>query len=413
MLSALKFIPVAYTSLLTHKLRSLLSVLGIVCGVLAVMAMISTGEGAKQKVLSELAGLGLDNIYVYRSTGNGDKRQLASIGSSYGLSWHDIHRLEKQDFVESVAAIKEISRKPFGVGKNVSAKVVYASPTYMDITGKELGLGRQIVPEDTKRNNQVCVLGADVAKVLGVAGKVGQYLRLDNQLYKVVGVLENTENVGDEIKEIAREDSNEMVFLSFPLSFMSRDDSLSSNQNSQLNQIVVKIAENVDVIKASEAIDRLLYINHNSVRDYSMIVPRQLLNQSLKTQAVFNLFLAITGGISLFVGGIGIMNIMLANVSERKREIGIRRAVGATKSHIVLQFLTESVLLTLVGGVAGLFLGFAAVLLIEQIAGWAVQVTVLSVVLPFCLAIFAGVFFGLYPAIQAANLEPINALKSL
>jgi putative ABC transport system permease protein len=274
-------------------------------------------------------------------------------------------------------------------------------------------VGRQILAEDTKRNNQVCVLGADVSKVLGAAGRVGQYLRLDNQLYKIVGILESAENAGGEVKEIARENSNEMVFLSFPLSFMSRDDSVSSTHNAQLNQIVVKVADNVDVIKASEAIDRLLYINHHNVRDYSLVVPRQLLNQSLKTQAVFNLFLAITGGISLFVGGIGIMNIMLANVSERKREIGIRRAVGATKSHIVLQFLTESVLLTLVGAVAGLFLGFAAVLIIEQIAGWAVQVTMLSIALPFGLAIFAGVFFGLYPAIHAANLEPINALKSL
>ena len=160
-------------------------------------------------------------------------------------------------------------------------------------------------------------------------------------------------------------------------------------------------------------LNRLLYINHHEVHDYSMLIPRQLLNQSMKTQAVFNLFLAVTGGISLFVGGIGIMNIMLANVSERKREIGIRRAVGATKQDIIFQFLTESVLLTITGGLAGLILGFIAVICIEQLAGWAVKVTFISMFLPFALAVFAGIFFGLYPAIQAANLEPIKALKSL
>jgi len=413
MLRIFRFSQVAFFSLLSHKLRSLLSILGIVCGVLAVMAMISTGEGAKQKVLSELAGLGLSNIYVHKASKNDELERVNPGNKSYGLTWSDIHRLEKQSFVESVAGLKEIKIVPFGIDKNISAKVVFASPEYMDIAGRRLSEGRNIVHEDSKQNNLVCVLGDQVAKLLGSSGRVGAHLRLGDQLYKVIGILENTENVNTEVKKITSDNTNEMVFLSFPFSVMGRDDSLRSSLSSDLSQIIVKIAEDIDVITASKAIDRLLYINHHEVHDYSMLVPRQLLNQSMKTQAVFNLFLAVTGGISLFVGGIGIMNIMLANVSERKREIGIRRAVGATKQDIIFQFLTESVLLTITGGLVGLILGFIAVIFIEQLAGWAVKVTFVSMLLPFALAVFAGIFFGLYPAIQAANLEPIKALKSL
>ena len=413
MLRIFRFSQVAFLSLLSHKLRSLLSILGIVCGVLAVMAMISTGEGAKQKVLSELAGLGLHNIYVHKASKNDEQERVNSGNKSYGLTWNDIHRLENQPFVESVAGLKEIKIVPFGIDKNISAKVVFASPEYMDIAGRRLSEGRYILMEDSKQNNLVCVLGAQVAKLLGSSGRVGAHLRLGDQLYQVIGILENTEKVNTEVKKITSDNTNEMVFLSFPFSVMDRDDSLRSSLSSDLSQIIVKIAEGIDVITASKAIDRLLYINHHEVHDYSMLVPRQLLNQSMKTQAVFNLFLAVTGGISLFVGGIGIMNIMLANVSERKREIGIRRAVGATKQDIIFQFLTESVLLTITGGLVGLVLGFIAVIFIEQLAGWAVRVTFVSMLLPFALAVFAGIFFGLYPAIQAANLEPIKALKSL
>jgi len=413
MVKIFRFTQVAFLSLLSHKLRSLLSILGIVCGVLAVMAMISTGEGAKQKVLAELAGLGLNNIYIHQASKNSDMDRGGSSSKSYGLIWNDIHRLEKLPFVDSVAGLKEIEMVPFGIDKNISAKVVFASPEYMDIAGRKLSQGRYILDEDSNQNNLVCVLGAQVAKLLGASGRVGAHLRLGDQLFKVVGILENTEKVNTEVKKITSDNTNEMVFLSFPFSVMNRDDSLRSLLSSDLSQIIVKVAQGVDVITASKAIDRLLYINHHEVHDYSMLVPRQLLNQSMKTQAVFNLFLAVTGGISLFVGGIGIMNIMLANVSERKREIGIRRAVGATKQDIVFQFLTESVLLTVTGGLGGLILGFIAVIFIEQIAGWAVSVTLVSMLLPFGLAVFAGIFFGLYPAIQAANLEPIKALKSL
>ena len=408
-----RFTRVAFISLLSHKLRSLLSILGIVCGVLAVMAMIATGEGAKQKVLSELAGLGLSNIYIHQARQDAGQNQAVSASRTHGLGWSDIERLKKQQYVESVAALKEIRKAPFGINKDISAKVVFVSAGYMAISGKRLGQGRFILDEDAKQNNLVCLLGAQVAKLLEASGRIGAHVRLGDQLYKVVGILEDTEKAGTKVTEIASENTNEMVFLSFPLSAMSRDDSLSPPESSQLSQIVVKVAENVDVITASQAIDRLLYLNHHEVHDYSMLVPRQLLNQSMKTQAVFNLFLAVTGGISLFVGGIGIMNIMLANVSERKREIGIRRAVGATRQDIVLQFLTESVLLTVTGGLAGLALGFTAVLFIEQVAGWAVKVTVLSMLLPFGLAVAAGIFFGLYPALKAAQLEPIKALKSL
>lgn len=409
----IRLISLALHSLYSQKLRSFLSIIGIVCGVLAVMVMVATGEGAKKKVLKDLAGLGLGNIYIQQAVVDDEKRSKGPGHSGHGLTWRDVHSLKKQSFIASVAGVKQHSTESLGAGDGVNAKVVYVSSEYMNITGKKVAQGRLLLEKDSRENNLVCVLGADVSKALGAGGRTGEYLRLDGQLYKIVGILDDTGKPSSEIKEIQRDNSNEMVFLSFPIFAMRGGDGPHLSGQSELTEIIVQVVEEEGVIAVSEAIDRQLSLSRQGVRDYSMVVPRELLNQSLKTQAVFNIFLSVTGGISLFVGGIGIMNIMLANVSERRREIGIRRAVGATRRHIILQFLTESVLLTFVGGSAGLLLGLIAVFLTEYFAGWPVQVTFLSVSLPFGLAISAGLFFGLYPAIRAANLEPIEALKSL
>jgi putative ABC transport system permease protein len=182
---------------------------------------------------------------------------------------------------------------------------------------------------------------------------------------------------------------------------------------SSLSRIIIEIDSRDNVFAAARLIDRIMDLAHNSVKDYQLVVPLELLQQSLRTQRIFNIVLAVIGGISLLVGGIGIMNIMLATVSERRREIGIRRAVGATRNDIVIQFLTESVLLTVSGGILGVLTGFVFVLTMEAFTGWSIKITIGSMLIPFLLAVATGIFFGLYPAIQAARLDPIKALRTV
>lgn len=406
-----QFSIVALQSLYRKKLRSFLSILGIVCGVLAVMTMIATGEGAKQKVLEDLENLGLNNIYIEQSPLTATQKQATLAQKSYGLTWYDVGRIEALDsFVENVAGVLHTKGKSTDITDEIVPNLLYASASFLSSSGIRVKRGRFIVHEDMVNNNLICVLGGNIAQQLGPKGLVGKRLRIDHQLYQIIGILEHIEITSTSGKEIARDNPDDMILL--PFTRTMKQGGLTS-QGSRLDQIVVKLKQGTDVTDAAKVIDRTLQINHNAVSDYSMLVPLELLRQKLKTQKIFNLVLTLVAGISLFVGGIGIMNIMLANVSERTREIGLRRAVGATHSDITFQFLIESVVLTMLGGGFGLLLGTVAIFAIEEFAGWPVRITLLSVVLPFLLAIVCGLVFGLHPATKASKLQPIEALRSL
>jgi len=404
---------VAWKSLFVHKLRSFLSILGVVCGVMAVMSMISTGEGAKQEVLQQIEGMGLTNIYINKLNLTKEQQQKAQEKRSYGVSWSDVNRLQNGGlYIKEVAALREVAVAPLGTKKTILPKVMLCTANYAQVMGLIMAEGRFLHVRDVEKNAMVCVLGAGIARALGREGQVGKYLRIGDSLYKVVGVLTELASGKSEKVKISRDNLNEALLLSFsaneqlPLSAAYSD-------KSSLSRIIVEIDSRDNVSSAAQLIDRIMEVAHNSVKDYQLVVPLELLQQSLRTQRIFNIVLAVIGGISLLVGGIGIMNIMLATVSERKREIGIRRAVGATRKDIITQFLAESVLLTVSGGVLGVLAGFVFVLTMEAFTGWSIKITLGSMVIPFFLAVITGVFFGLYPAIQAARLDPINALRAV
>ncbi|NNK93006.1 MAG: FtsX-like permease family protein [Desulfobacterales bacterium] len=406
-------IKIGLTSLFARKLRSLLSILGVVCGVMAVMSMISIGEGAKQKVLREIESLGLRNIYIDKIPLT-EKQQFDALSrGSFGVSWSDVERLQHhKKYVKSVAAIREITVALLSTNSSVLPKIVQSTPNYLQIIGVTLAAGRFLLPIDEQNNNMVCVLGANLARQLGKDGRIGKTLRIGDALYRVIGIISKQSMHGDDQVKALADNYNETLFLPFP-SHDKFSQMQAEKANHTLSRILVEVQSDENIPEVSQLIQRVIEVAHNNVRDYQVVVPQELLKQSLRTQRLFNIILAVIGGISLLVGGIGIMNIMLATVSERKYEIGLRRAVGATQRDVVAQFITESILLTLSGGVLGIGLGMTIIIGVEIVTGLPVRVTIAAMLIPFILAVLTGIFFGLYPAVQAARMDPIKSLRAV
>ena len=409
---------VAVRSLLQQKLRSFLSVLGVVCGVMAVVAMISIGEGAKKETLDEIEQLGTRNIYIKAVALSEDQVALAREHLSKGLNTADMQRIKKgAAMIQNVACLREVKTAILGLAREISPQVVACSAGYAEMQRIHISSGRFIAPQDQRQKSLVCVLGSDIAQSLGDAGVPGGFIRMGPHLFKVVGVLSRIARQTGRHSTVSVRNYNEMAFIpletapSLVQTDTDTDATLHFPTAHQLSEIVVQVGRTRDVQAAAALVKRIMEVAHHGTQDYQLLVPLELLKQAERTQRTFNLVLGAIAGISLLVGGIGIMNIMLATVSERTREIGIRRAVGATRGHIMVHFLVESVFLTVAGGIIGLLCGLGAVEIISGLAGWTVVVSFWSAVLPLQIAFMVGIFFGLYPARQAAKVDPIVALR--
>ena len=410
----LSFFVTAYRSLLIHKFRSFLSVLGIVCGVMAVMVMISTGEGAKKEVLGRIEKMGLKNIYITEKTLSAELQKQVEKKQSYGLSLFDVKYLKSlSPTIVQVGAIQNAPLTPVGTDIGITPNIVKCTENYGELLGLKNRVGRFINAQDFSQNNLVCVIGGALAKKLGSEGGVGKSIRINNLLYTIIGILIKENNEPSKTAKEKNWNFNDTIFL--PLNIPRNLTKFGSliEQYSMLSSIVVEVDNRENVETVARLIHRAMEFTHQEVLDYNVIVPLELLAQALAAQKTFNLVLAVIGAVSLLVGGIGIMNIMLATVTERKREIGIRRAVGATEKDIAYQFLAESFLLTMCGGAIGIVSGFVCVLIVEYFADWPIEITVSAMFIPFVLACAAGIFFGYYPAVQAARMNPIQALRTV
>lgn len=404
----------AWSSLLQHKLRTSLSGLGIVCGVMAVVAIIAIGEGAKQETLQQIERLGVTNIYIRADQLTDAQRGRARKHHSAGLQNNDRLRLQSNNpSIVETAATRDRAINLTGFPEHLSPKLTECTASYGRILGFSMESGRFISEVDTSTRKQVCVLGWQIARGLGKLGRPGQSLRIGEQLFQVIGILSRQDMLNTAKTKLTMQNLNDTIF--FPLNALqsNRKDIINPLTNQiAITEIIAQVNSVAEVFQASSLIKRSLEKAHNGVDDFQLIIPQELLAQSQKIQRIFNIVLGIIGTLSLFISGIGIMNIMLANISERIKEIGLRRAVGATPNHIIAQFLSEAILLTFIGGLCGILGGVCLSLIIGTLTEWPIRFSMSGLLVPLFISITIGLFFGLYPATKASRIDPVTALGS-
>jgi putative ABC transport system permease protein len=405
-------------NLLLHKLRSFLTMLGVVFGVGSVVAMLAVGEGASAEALSQIRRLGSHNIIVssIKPVENESETTPHSYMNAYGLLYEDALRM-RESFapVDRLVPVKQV-RKDGRLGDlSLELRVVGTTPEWFELVQRPMLAGRVLRPMDIHGRAAVAVLTEYGARRL-LAGEhtIGQSLRIGGSYFEVVGIVQSEDTQAGGIQtpdksidayipiDVAREHFGDISVRRTAGSFQ--------RERVELHQIIVQVHTLADVQPVAAGIEHMLGRFHKK-SDFQLSVPLALLRQAEATKRTFSIVLGSIAGISLLVGGIGIMNIMLASVTERTREIGIRRAIGAKRRQIIGQFLVETVVLATIGGLIGVGVGLFIPWLVTFFAGMPTVVTPYSLVLSVGISMAVGIIFGLYPAVRAANLDPIVALR--
>ena len=445
---------IALEAIQRNKLRALLTSLGIIFGVASVIAMLAIGSGAQQEVLSQMELLGTNNVIIQptleqtegqlgQDNGEGESNKY-----SPGLTLHDIESIrELVPEVEYISPEIVFESNFIRKARMRSGKIVGVSEEYFNINSFDVVEGNNFNRSQIERAEPVCVIGYDVkTKFFPGENPIGKKIKVGNLWLTVVGVLQKKELSTENIERLGIRNYNLDIFAPVTtvlLRFKNRalvtkddidasggggfgggrvvifssdsnnegEDDASSVNYHQLDKVIVRVSDSEYSVSIAEVLSRMLKRRHNGVVDYEIIVPEQLLQQEQRTKRIFNIVLSSIASISLIVGGIGIMNIMLASVVERYKEIGLRLAVGAQKKDIELQFLTESLALSVGGGLVGIFLGVLFSFAIEWTADIATIVSPFSIIISFGVALVIGVIFGYMPARRAAQQDPVHALR--
>jgi len=397
-------------SLLHHKLRTLLTLLGMIFGVGAVIAMLSIGKGAEREALQLIDTMGVRNIILKAKVF--EESKLKEIReTSPGLTLQDLQAArETLPFLNTYSAGKQVKvHSLFTEAGESDAEVWGVTPTHLEMANLSMNRGRFLLPFDDLIYAHVGVIGSRVAQVLFPGqDPLGKHLKINHVWITVVGVLKDKNLIKDEFQGITLKGEQNNIYV--PLQTALKMFRFGPYE-SDIDEFRVQLKRPITSGSAASTLAYLMRRRHKEIDDYEMIVPEALLEQHRKTQNIFTIVMAFIAGISLLVGGIGIMNIMLATVLERTREIGLRRAVGARQKDIRQQFISETVTISAIGGLAGIFFGFALSLAIGAVTGWAVGWSIVSVLLSFIVCTVIGLASGIYPALQASRLDPIEALR--
>lgn len=429
---------VGLTGLFTHKLRSVLTSLGIIFGVAAVIAMLSIGEGARREALEQIRLMGVNNIIIHAKEQTQQSFTKAKANFSPGLTMLDgLAIREICPMVDYIVPQWEKTVPAQYRTDRVDVKLIGTTPEFMPVFNYSISDGMFLRHSHLDALDNVCVIGDGVKqKIFHFENPVGKQVKLENQWFTVIGIMERQLAQKKKIESagggLSLRNLNMDVYIPITTAqlkmqrtkgrsgasavYFGNGVSMSSGGNvpvpkEQLDELVVKVKQVEALTEAVPVIRHILERRHYGIDDYEVVVPDMLVEQSQKTQRIFNVVMGAIASISLVVGGIGIMNIMLASVLERTREIGVRRAIGARRADILSQFLFEAVVLSVAGGLIGIVLGYGLTEIITLYAGWRTIVSFPAVVISFCVSGGVGVAFGYYPAKKAAYQNPIDALR--
>ncbi len=410
----------AFKSIAVHPLRSVLTILGIFLGVASVIVMLAVGEAARYQAIQQIKSLGATNIIV-RSIKPEElsKQQQGQFVLAYGLTAPDMHRIRDTiPTVLSVTPLREFRKDVRRLDHKLEARIVSVMPNYPQLTGLEVDQGRFITDVDNIRCENVAVLGAETAeKLFPFDNPLGKSVRIADGYYRVVGVTQHRAPSAGVGGSMAAQDFNRDVYIPFRTDAARFGQMLTYHragtyefEKLEISQLTVAIDDMAHVKQTANIIDSLLGQFHKQ-KDTALVVPLDLLEKAEQTQRLFTLVLGAIASISLVVGGVGIMNILLATVTERTREIGIRRALGAKRRDIARQFLVEAVVLSSTGGLLGICLGIGLSFVVANLLHLPTIIRPWSPLLALAVSVGVGLIFGTYPARRAARMDPIEALR--
>jgi putative ABC transport system permease protein len=401
---------VAAENLLRHKLRTVLTMLGIIFGVAAVLSMLSIGAGAEREALALIQSMGLRNIMVRAKEFETEERKVLRQDSP-GLSMQDVSALQRALPADTIAVGKKqlkayqiVSR----VGK-ADSRVLAVGALYPEAMGLRVTEGAFFLPVDEAKAHQVCVLGTTARrKLFGLNDPLGELIKINQEWFSVIGVLQDQVVEKEEFEGVKIENPNDDIYIPLATLLAKFEQDPVADE---LDEIVIQVPEKANLPEQAAVVSSMVAGMHRQIDDFRLVVPEKLLQQNRKTQRIFNIVMGAIASISLLVGGIGIMNIMLASVLERTNEIGLRRALGARRRDIGRQFLLEAVGISLAGSALGIALGYGISRGVSAYSGWPTTVAVWSILLGVGVSTTVGIVFGLYPAKQAARVSPIEALR--
>ncbi len=406
-------------NLFLHKIRSFLTSLGIIFGVGSVISMLAISGGAKKEALAQIDAMGIDKIIVYSKTKEQSNTSSSSSTSvvDYGLNYSDQNNILKMDNIKRVTTARRL-RTPITKGlEPLDIELFWVSLHFQEDVNCDVIKGRWLTPSDFENSSTVCVIGRNVKrKIFGLGEKeiIGKTITVGKSNLKVVGIIENKADT----KLEGINNLNDSIFIpsttgvSIFTEYEMIGNVLSANIHHVENDLFIVKVDDLEVIDHTAKRISAFMDQAHKTKDWGISVPLNLLRKKEATQNIFTIVMGSIAGISLIVGGIGIMNIMLANVYERRKEIGTRRAIGARKRDILYQFLIETVFLTITGGLLGIGLGIGIAAAITHFSGMPSEVSVISIVGSVAIAGIVGIVFGTYPAWKAANENPIKALNA-
>ena len=410
-------------NILLHKVRSILTSLGIIFGVGSVIAMLAVSEGAKRAALGQIEAMGIDKIIVYSQkpppqSMDSQTSRYIQYAENYGLTRADYDNLMKMDNIQRITILRNTRKNVLKGLDRLDVKLAAVTPSFLRDSGSTIEAGRWLTIPDMLNKQPVCVIGTEAKRKLFALGQtdvIGSIIKVDTESYKIVGVLDN--DMGTQYPDMGT--AANMIYIPLTLSeslfgsfTLSKETSVPIVTQIDFDVFIITVAELEYIDNTANRVTQYFRTSHSKIKDWDVIIPLDLLKQREATQNIFTIVMSSIAGISLIVGGIGIMNIMLASVYERRKEIGTRRALGAQKGDILFQFLIETVVLTTSGGILGILLGVGISQVITMYANMPTVYSWWSMAASLLISSLVGVIFGTYPAWQAAQQNPITVLRA-